>query len=498
MLPVIEHFKPSPSTDLLNRVQALSEELRAERRELTPDKEFRPLIPDRLEDAPTLQLDDLSGTKQSAIRSDSSYLEGRARLRAQEGDLLVTGIPPAPGYETYCRESLGLGKTTWLHPEAALEELHLASLCWKDRKVRRTLVHACRSHSLLYIHPYMGSLSVWRTADLLHRSSRRTLKVIGPHPGLAAWVNNKADFARTASRLFGEMSIPPTRVANNLALLSKRVREVAAKSPVIGLKLPSAAGGAGNLVLEAERFRGLSLESIRTELKKLFNEMGWSAGGRLIVGSWETDVLSAPSAQLWIPPELEGPPVVEGIFEQEFSSRQGMFAGARPATFPAQLNQEIANRCWLLALLFQRLGYIGRCSFDLILVGESLEQSRLEFIECNGRWGGTSLPMTLMNRLFGDWTRQPFVVTSVHVKGLNRLEFVQLLEHFAGEIFDHRTGEGRLIFFNPERIRARSRISLIALGSSLSEAEQLAKVDFPAQVQELVQGLTHSKVDQMG
>ncbi len=62
MLPVIDHFKPNPSTDLLNRVQALSEELREERRELTPDKEFRPLIPDRLEDAPSLQLDELSGT----------------------------------------------------------------------------------------------------------------------------------------------------------------------------------------------------------------------------------------------------------------------------------------------------------------------------------------------------------------------------------------------------------------------------------------------------
>jgi hypothetical protein len=102
--------------------------------------------------------------------------------------------------------------------------------------------------------------------------------------------------------------------------------------------------------------------------------------------------------------------------------------------------------------------------------------------------------MTLMNRLFGDWTSQPFVVTTVHVKELDRLEFFQLLEHFSSEIFDQRTGEGRLIFFNPERIQARSRISLIALGNSLSEAEKLAKVDFPAQLQELVQGVTRSKV----
>jgi hypothetical protein len=469
MLPVIEYLKPNPATDLLNRVQALSEELRAERKELTPDKEFKPLIPGRLEDAPTLHLDELGGITQPAVRRDSSYLEGRARLRAEEGDLVVSGTPPPLGYETYCWESLGLGKVKWLRPDAALEKHHLASLCWKDRIVRRTLVHACRSRSLRYIHPYMGCLAVWQLTDLLHRSSRRMLKVIGPHPGLAAWVNNKAHFARTVSRLFGESSIPPTCVASNLAILSKRVREVAAGSPVIGLKMPSSAGGGGNLVLEAERFRGLSLESIRTELKMLLGEMGWSGEGRLIVGSWETDVLSAPSAQLWIPPAPEGPPVVEGIFEQEFSSRKGMFAGARPASFSAQLNQEITDRCWLLALLFQRLGYIGRCSFDLILVGESLERSRLEFIECNGRWGGTSLPMTLMNRLFGDWTSQPFVVTTVHVKELDRLEFFQLLEHFSWTA---------LSFFSCWSIfRVRSSISAPAKEGSFSSTPREYRPD---------------------
>ena len=68
----------------------------------------------------------------------------------------------------------------------------------------------------------------------------------------------------------------------------------------------------------------------------------------------------------------------------------------------------MVTRSWLLAVLFQRLGYVGRCSFDLLVVGESLATARAEFLECNGRWGGTSGPMMLMNRLFGDWATRPY------------------------------------------------------------------------------------------
>ena len=61
-----------------------------------------------------------------------------------------------------------------------------------------------------------------------------------------------------------------------------------------------------------------------------------------------------------------------------------------------------------------------------------------ELIQCNGRWGGTSLQMTLMNRLFGlDALR--YDLNSVTMRGLARLDFPALLEHFEEDLFDIRT-----------------------------------------------------------
>jgi hypothetical protein len=155
------------------------------------------------------------------------------------------------------------------------------------------------------------------------------------------------------------------------------------------------------------------------------------------------------------------------VFVQTTEGIEGGFVGSAPSRFPQTLHQEIVDRCWLLACLFQALGYVGRCSFDMILVGESLRDCRVEFVECNGRWGGTSLPMTLMNRIFGNWHRHPYAVQVVHhVDGLDQVSFPQVLESFKDELFDVRTGSGSLIFVNPGRLRYQAGITVLALSDS--------------------------------
>lgn len=125
----------------------------------------------------------------------------------------------------------------------------------------------------------------------------------------------------------------------------------------------------------------------------------------------------------------------------------------------------------MLASLFQRLGYVGRCSFDMILVGDGVHNCRLEMIECNGRWGGTSLPMTLMNRIFGDWSRQPYAVRIAHdIPDLNRVTFAALMNGFGEAVFDQRTGTGNLIFIDPGRMTSRSGIEALVLGETWEKA----------------------------
>jgi len=86
------------------------------------------------------------------------------------------------------------------------------------------------------------------------------------------------------------------------------------------------------------------------------------------------------------------------------------FAGAERVEPAPPWGDQLANEAMMLATLLQDLGYFGRCSFDALLVGGAGADVSLHWVECNGRWGAVSIPMTLANRLVGDLNRAPFVV----------------------------------------------------------------------------------------
>ena len=486
-LPIVAQHVPTPTAAERSRAEQLATELSRERPELVTPDELRDLVPQQLWEAPTLCLDDLSTIPLLDHAYDVRFMQDRARLRAGDRDLVASCTDVVEGYEQYCRDYLGLGNPTWLRPAGGAHPLCVAAACWEDRGVRRKLIHAVRAGELFYVHPHLGNRPVWELAMLLREASRRPLQVIAPPPALAAWANDKIAFTGIVERLFGSRFVPKTEQAANFATLADRVRDLLAESRMLILKLPDSAGGAGNVVLECEPLIGHSLEAIREQLKTSLAGLAWQGERPVLISSWESPVLCSPSAQLWIPPLREGGPVVEGVYVQTLEGRDGVFVGSRPARLPAAIQQELVDRCWLLARLFQRLGYLGRCSFDLLLVGDSLDAGRLEFIECNGRWGGTSLPMTLMNRLFGNWLAQPYAAREWSAAGLGELEFSDLLSAFASDLFDARTGRGWLILYNPGRMHSHAGINAITLGRTWEEAAERLQNEFPRRLEQAIQ-----------
>jgi hypothetical protein len=161
----------------------------------------------------------------------------------------------------------------------------------------------------------MGTLACWELAALLRGAGRRPLEVIAPLPAVTQWVNDKTCFSRTAARLLGKPSVPRYRVADNLALLAEHVRELVEVVDTVGVKLPDAAGGGGNILVDSDSIRGRSLREIR---ELLAGELAWlpdAAETHVLATAWESGVTAAPSSQLWIPPICDGAPVVEGVFE---------------------------------------------------------------------------------------------------------------------------------------------------------------------------------------
>jgi hypothetical protein len=294
----------------------------------------------------------------------------------------------------------------------------------------------------LTVVPYAGTSAAWILAGAIADRSGTPVRVAAPPPLLTRRVNDKLWFIRVVEELLGPRAEPPSYRAYGLAQLTERVHELARSVPRIGIKLPRSAGALGNVVLDVARLRRRSLSEIRAVLADLLGERGWRQRFPVLVSVWERPVLVSPSVQTWIPSRGLGPPIVEGVFDQELLGPTGEFGGCHPSTLPPAVCRRLAHEAGLLAVLFQELGYFGRCSFDAILVGERPERCAVHWIESNGRWGGTSLPMTLADRLVGDWRRMPFAALHRDDPGLRPRAFEAVLDALGERLFTRERGSG--------------------------------------------------------
>jgi hypothetical protein len=160
----------------------------------------------------------------------------------------------------------------------------------------------------------------------------------------------------------------------------------------------------------------MSVKALHRYLKDLITETAGPSPYPLMVQVWDRDVLTSPSVQLWIPLAEEGPPIIEGIFEQYLTGQAGSFAGAVPATLPDDWDFKLSRDALMLGHVLQALGYFGRCSFDTVISGKNFGLATLHWMECNGRWGGVSVPMTLLNRLFTPEKTPAYIIA--HRSGL--------------------------------------------------------------------------------
>jgi hypothetical protein len=136
--------------------------------------------------------------------------------------------------------------------------------------------------------------------------------------------------------------------------------------------------------------------------------------------------------------------------------------------------ERAAGEALQLATLFQGLGYFGRCSFDAVLIGRDERYTELHWVECNGRWGGVSIPMTLANRLTGDWTRTPPVIIERVALHGRRHPLQELLDGLRDELY-RAGGPGHgLVILSPGRIEQGTGFEALVLDRSVSAARTRA------------------------
>ncbi len=425
---------------------------------------------------PVLHLDDVSKIPFVQDVPGVEEYQHRARVRARTGDLFVAVTGPSDGYEDYCRDALRLGSPQFVRAPAGAHAYAVADACFSDPAFS-VLVERATAAGGLSIHPYMAIGEVWQLAARVAEASGTRVEVVGPPPPVLWIANDKAALSEIVARVLSEDWIVETHSATDPEKMAVELQRLASRAPSVGLKRARCASGLGNAVYDAEQLRRLDLAGVLGEVEAFLRHTEWPGDEEVLVVAWETTDRS-PSSQLWIPPPGVGSPTVEGVYEQLLEGDNKIFLGSRPSTLPEAVNRAIARASIAVGEALQSLGYVGRCSFDFILLGDPNDEFRLKFTECNGRWGGTSTPMHLVDRVVTG-TRPSYRAQDFMHDGLVGVEFRELLARLDGALYDPTTGNGSYILYNVGPLARTGKFDVVAIGSTPAEANRLIEEDLP-------------------
>jgi len=473
--PVVESFRVTLSAAQIRQLSKLAQSLLDDDPKLLLTPNLGARVDCGLATGPTLLIEDHSQIQLFERQFDQPYAY-RALWLAQEGDLMVVHPPANADFERYAEQTLGIGRLETLLPAARPPGASLTGSCLRDDALIERVVARAREAGTLTVLPYMGTGGVWALASAIADRARVPVRVAAPAPGLSRRVNDKLWFANLISAVVGRAAKPVTRAAYGSARLAAEVASLARRHPTIAVKLTDSASSKGNFVLQASDLARLSLQQLRQRLLRRMRAAGWRGQFPVMVSAWEKPVIVSPSVHLWIPGLEQGKPIVEAIFDQRLLGENDEFAGAAPTTLPDDWQLHLAREATMFGVVFQLLGYFGRCSFDAIVIGEDLSAARLHWIECNGRWGGVSLPLTLANRLFGDWRKQPLVIEErEHLEGKAR-PFGEILSALEGLLYVAGGAPTGAIIFAPSAIERGNGFEIMAFDEDVERAAARARV----------------------
>lgn len=460
------------------RITDIGRRLLAAEPTLNATAAFGSLVTSGLGPWPAVVIEDHSAIALFEESGDWPY-SYRSLLLAADGDIVLIGVPRIEAFEDYCRDFLKLGRVRILCPRSVASPRSLAQRAAEDDALITQLAERARDEGGLNLITYMGTGHVWKLAGRIASASQRPVCVAAPPPRLTRRVNDKSWFTDRLIDVLGPRAAPPATAVYNLSGLASQVSRFASSYPNVAVKLPDSASSAGNLVFDSRTLRQSSLRLVGETLRERLADISWDGGFPLIVTAWEQPVLASPSAQLWIPVPDDGTPIVEGIFDQTIIGETAAFSGATPSALSPDWQNRAAIEAVKLGTLFQALGYFGRCSFDAILVGDDGKPEELHWVECNGRWGGVSIPMTLTNRLTGDWTRLPPVIIGVDGLSGRARPLQEIISGFRDDLYRCDTRPIGLVILSPGRLVAGTGYEAMILESSVAvgrvEARNAAK-----------------------
>ncbi len=415
---------------------------------------------------------DQSGTELFDLERVGLY-EHRMALLVQPGDIVVVRRR-VPDFERYLAEYLGLSDVTFL--EAGSDDAEPGA-----RKLRTNLELAQKLASVLdadetlAIHSYLTTGHVWQLAKALGEARQAPISVAGPGPRSSRRANDKLWFWSLARELTGKHSVPPTLYAFGPAAAAAQAARFARESESVVVKVPSSAGGRGNLRLESPVVRGMNLSGLSRLIQERLFALGWQGTYPVLVGVWEAGITASPSAQMWLPKPEDGLPQILGLFEQRVEGATGKFSGAQPAAIADDIAEEMISEAAILGALLQRLGYFGPCSLDAVIKESDEDGYELHWVECNGRWSGVSIPLAAAKGLLGQSFAKGLIILQDLLLDARPVSTSVLCTLLDDMLFRHDASEEGIVILSPPDRPAGMSLNVMAIAQTQSRAASIVK-----------------------
>lgn len=447
----------------------IAERLAADEPALLGSLDFGPFVRQGTGAGPSLLIGDQSeiGFLRSAPQT---HLDYRMSHLARSNDIVLVRRRDTR-FEDYLAGHLGLTNLTFLEiPRSDIlpvSKLALASSALIDR-----LAAAASRNNGLTLKSYLTTGNIWRLAQAIGGAAQKVVHVCGPSPRVTTRSNDKLWFSQLACSVLGRDATPPTMSAYGPAAAAALVSHISKKAAQVVVKVPDSAGSAGNVRVSSALLSAKTLTEIRDFLLGRLHAIGWRDNYPVLVGVWDDNVVCTPSTQLWIPRPDEGKPIVEGVFEQTVRGEISAFAGAARASLPDSILHRLYGESEQIAAVLQQIGYYGRCSFDAVLFAGQDGRDKIHWIECNGRWGGVSIPMTAAVGLGNLQSLKGLLIVQEELNG-KRIGTNELLNRLDDLLYRHASPSNGIILLSPPPARQGTLVNYMVVADTQAAAQTL-------------------------
>jgi hypothetical protein len=400
----------------------------------------------------------------------AARLDHRMALLARSGDIVLVRHREA-GFEAYLADCLGFHDVTFMQVDS--DPLRpVAQQVRLSQPMLDALAQTARERGGLTLKAYLTTGNVWRLAQAIGEVSGVRIHVCGPSPRITLRANDKLWFNQLAQKVIGTNATPPTLAAYGPAAAAGLARRIGRAAGQVIIKVPDSAGSVGNIRLEGALLRAMPLQDLRQLLLDQLHRMGWRDCYPILVGVWDENVSHSPSVHLWIPHRSNGAPQVEGIFEQRVRGETAAFIGAARSELPASLKEQLGIEARAIARVLQNLGYFGCCSLDAVICKASPRVDVIHWIECNGRWGGVSIPMLVASRL-RPGNGLPAIAIVQEVRRGDMLRTQDFRRLLADLLLPHRNNGEGLVILSPSEHQGGASVNLLAVAVTQRGADDL-------------------------